>query len=89
MTTKKKSMKKEPKTIRAQDLDNKFDRGESILEHAELDEAIFRVNVDFPAWTVAELDRESKRLGVTRQSLIKIWIVERLDQIKKDRKKAV
>jgi hypothetical protein len=86
---KKRSIKKEPKAIKAADLDAKFDQGDSILEHAELDRAVFRVNVDFPAWTVSELDRESSRLGVTRQSLIKVWIAERLDQIKKDKKKTV
>ncbi len=37
-----------------------------------------RVNVDFPAWVVSGLDREARRLGVTRQSLIKMWIAERL-----------
>jgi hypothetical protein len=37
-----------------------------------------RVNVDFPAWVVAALDREAKRLGVTRQALIKLWIADRL-----------
>jgi hypothetical protein len=37
-----------------------------------------RVNVDFPAWMVSQLDREAKRLGVPRQSLIKIWIAEKL-----------
>jgi hypothetical protein len=36
------------------------------------------VNVDFPAWVVDTLDREARRLGVTRQSLIKTWIAERL-----------
>jgi len=38
-----------------------------------------RVNVDFPAWMVESLDREAKRLGVTRQSIIKVWIAERHD----------
>jgi hypothetical protein len=37
-----------------------------------------RVNVDFPAWVVAGLDRQAKRLGVTRQALIKMWIAERV-----------
>ena len=37
-----------------------------------------RVNVDFPSWVVDGLDRQAKRLGVTRQSLIKLWIAERL-----------
>ncbi|MCI0518984.1 MAG: BrnA antitoxin family protein [Chloroflexi bacterium] len=39
-----------------------------------------RINVDFPAWMVASLDREARRLGVTRQSIIKMWLAERLQQ---------
>ena len=39
-----------------------------------------RVNVDFPVWMVESLDREAQRLGVTRQSIIKVWIAERLEQ---------
>ncbi|RYE74107.1 MAG: hypothetical protein EOP19_28300 [Hyphomicrobiales bacterium] len=39
-----------------------------------------RVNVDFPTWVVEGLDREARRLGVTRQALIKLWIAERLPQ---------
>ena len=38
-----------------------------------------RVNVDFPAWMVDSLDREASKLGVTRQSVIKIWLAERLE----------
>ena len=37
-----------------------------------------RINVDFPAWVVESLDREAARIGVTRQSIIKVWLVERL-----------
>ena len=37
-----------------------------------------RVNVDFPSWMVHSLDKVASRLGVTRQSIIKIWIAERL-----------
>lgn len=40
-----------------------------------------RVNVDFPTWEVAALDREAERLGITRQSLIKVWIAERIDAL--------
>jgi hypothetical protein len=36
------------------------------------------VNVDFPAWMVDSLDREARRLGLTRQSLIKLWLAEKL-----------
>ncbi len=39
-----------------------------------------RVNVDFPVWMIESLDREARRLGVTRQSIIKIWIAERLER---------
>jgi hypothetical protein len=38
-----------------------------------------RVNVDFPSWMIEKLDREAKRLGVTRLSVIKVWIAERLE----------
>jgi hypothetical protein len=65
--------------IKSTELDERFDRGDSILEYADLDTAIFRVNVDFPAWTVTALDQEATRLGISRQALIKVWIAERLD----------
>jgi hypothetical protein len=74
------------KKISAFELDERFDRGESIMEYADLDSAIFRVNVDFPAWTVTALDQEATRLGISRQALIKVWIAERLDQTKSLRK---
>ena len=75
---------KTSKTITAEEFDRKFDDGESIIEHLDLSTArrpnleTKRVNVDFPAWVVAGLDRQAKRLGVTRQALIKMWIAERV-----------
>lgn len=39
-----------------------------------------RVNVDFPTWMIESLDREAKKLGVTRQSVIKVWLAERLEK---------
>ena len=74
-------------TITAEELDRKFDDGEDISEYLDLSTAtrpnqeLKRVNVDFPLWVVNGLDRESARLGVARQSLIKMWIAERLDQV--------
>ena len=70
--------------MKASEFDKKFDDGENIL--AELDvsrsrrpgEETRRVNVDFPAWMVTSMDREARRLGVTRQSIIKMWLAERL-----------
>ena len=79
---KKKRMKADSKKklIKSEDLDRKFDEGASIMEHADLDAGLFRVNVDFPAWTVSALDKEATRLGISRQVLIKVWIAERIDQ---------
>lgn len=71
-------------TITAEEFDEKFDNGEDISAHVDWSKArrpnleARRVNVDFPAWMVAGLDREANRLGVTRQSLIKMWIAEKL-----------
>lgn len=70
--------------IKAADFDRKFDDSEDIDEFVDWTAArrpnleTKRVNVDFPAWVVADLDRRAKRLGVTRQALIKLWISERL-----------
>lgn len=72
--------------MKAGEFDQKFDNGEDISEYLDFEKARRpgleqkRVNVDFPNWMVNSLDREAKRLGVTRQSIIKIWIAERLKQ---------
>ena len=73
--------------MKASEFDRKFDAGEEdITGDLDLDSArrpmleARRVNVDFPSWMVDSLDREAKRLGVTRQSIIKMWIAERLEQ---------
>ncbi len=72
------------KTITAEELDEKFENGEEVSAYFDLSKARHpnlearRVNVDFPAWMVERLDREAGRLGVTRQSVIKMWIAERL-----------
>jgi hypothetical protein len=73
--------------MKAKTLDEKFDDGENILEAFDLSKARRpnqeqkRVNVDFPIWMVASLDREARHLGVTRQSIIKVWLAERLEKI--------
>jgi hypothetical protein len=74
------------KILSATAFDRKFDRGEEIVDQLDLTRARRigndpkRVNVDFPAWMVHSLDREARRLGVTRQSLIKLWLADRLSQ---------
>jgi hypothetical protein len=72
--------------MKARDFDKKFDRGESILSQLDLSKATCpdqeqrRVNVDFPTWMIQSLDNEARRLAVTRQSIIKVWIAERLQK---------
>ncbi|MHB8868100.1 MAG: type II toxin-antitoxin system BrnA family antitoxin [Thermoleophilia bacterium] len=73
--------------MKASELDKKFDEGvEDIVDDLDMTTATRpnkeqrRVNVDFPTWMVESLDREASRLGVTRQSIIKIWIAERLEK---------
>jgi hypothetical protein len=72
--------------MKAKDLDKEFDEGKNILKHLDLSKAKRpnheqkRVNVDFPLWMIQSLDKEAKRLGVPRQSIIKIWLAERLQK---------
>ena len=73
--------------MKASEFDKKFDDGvENIIDDLDMATATRpnkeqrRVNVDFPIWMVESLDREASRLGVTRQSIIKIWIAERLEK---------
>jgi hypothetical protein len=72
--------------MKASELDKNFDDGEEdVLQHFDLTKAkkpnleLKRVNVDFPVWVINGLDRRAKILGVTRQSLIKMWIAEKLN----------
>jgi len=75
--------------MKAKNLDKKFDSGEDITEFLDISNAKRpgqdqkRVNVDFPVWMIHSLDKEAKRLGVPRQSIIKIWIAERLKEVSK------
>lgn len=72
--------------MKALEFDRKFDDNENIITELDVNhsrrpgEETRRINVDFPAWMVASMDREARRLGVTRQSIIKMWLAERLQQ---------
>ena len=72
--------------MKAKDFDKKFDEGKSVIKHLDLSKARRseqeqkRVNVDFPIWMIHSLDKEAKRLGVPRQSIIKIWLADLLQQ---------
>ena len=71
--------------MKASDFDKKFDNGENILKDLDLKKGKRvlheqrRVNVDIPEWMIKSLDKEAGRLGVTRQSVIKVWLAEKLE----------
>jgi hypothetical protein len=72
--------------MKARKFDADFDSGKDITGALDLAnarrplQAQRRVNVDFPTWMIESLDKEARRLGVTRQSIIKVWLAERLEQ---------
>ena len=71
--------------MKAKKFDQQFDEGGDVIAHLDLTKAKRvlleqkRVNVDFPTWMIDSLDREASKLGVTRQSVIKVWLAERLE----------
>ncbi|ATZ72680.1 CopG family transcriptional regulator [Idiomarina sp. X4] len=75
--------------MKASEFDEKFDSDEDVIDELEFEKAKRpmrkqkRVNVDFPEWMLESLDEEAARIGVTRQSIIKVWLAERLEQIEK------
>ena len=72
--------------MKANEFDKKFDEGKSVKSHLDLSKARRpeqeqkRINVDFPIWMIHSLDKEARRLGVPRQSIIKVWIADRLEK---------
>lgn len=71
--------------MKAKDFEQQFNEGVDLTASLDLSRAKRvlqeqrRVNVDFPAWMIDSLDREASKLGVTRQSIIKVWLAERLE----------
>ncbi len=73
--------------MKAREFERKFDEGkEDITKYLDVANARRsgqeqkRVNVDFPVWMIRLLDKEARRLGVPRQSIIKVWVAERLEK---------
>lgn len=78
--------------MKAKAFDKKFDDDElDIVDDLDMatvsrpNQKQRRVNVDFPTWMIESLDREANRLGVTRQSIIKVWLAERLEEVSEHR----
>ncbi len=82
---------KKTSTITVEEFDQRFDRGDDIsafIDKTSINRPgveVRRVNIDFPEWIIRNLDIESKMIGVSRQSLIKLWVSERLQQERKAR----
>jgi hypothetical protein len=74
--------------VKATKFDDEFDRGRDVTAYLDVSNARRpgleqrRVNVDIPVWMIESLDREAERLGVPRQSLLKLWIAERLEALR-------
>ncbi|MCF6212093.1 MAG: CopG family transcriptional regulator [Gammaproteobacteria bacterium] len=74
--------------MKSKAFDKKFDENKAdIIDDLDLstlgrpNQKQKRVNVDFPVWVIDSLDKEASRVGVTRQSIIKLWLVERLEEL--------
>jgi len=73
--------------MKANEFDKQFDAGKDITKYLDMSKARRsgqqhkRVNVDFPLWMIHLLDKEARRLGVPRQSIIKVWIADRLEKV--------
>jgi hypothetical protein len=72
--------------MKAKDFDKKFESGDDLTDNLDFSKArrvnqeSKRVNIDFPLWVVEQLDKQSNRLGITRQALVKVWIAEKLKE---------
>ena len=72
--------------MKAEEFDKRFDEGEDVSRYLDISKGRRRaqdqkrVNVDFPLWMIHLLDKEARRLGVPRQSIIKVWVAERLEK---------
>ena len=77
-------MKREKTTITAEEFDRHFEEGRDVSAFLDWSRAhrpgleIRRVNVDLPSWMISELDKQASRIGVTRQSIIKVWLGEKI-----------
>lgn len=84
-------MKKSKTTITAEEFDRRFDRGKDVSAFLDWSKARRpgleprRVNVDLPEWMIAELDKQASLIGVTRQSIMKVWLSERIKEESEER----
>jgi len=72
------------KYISAEEFDEKFEAGEDLSEYLDLDKAVRpelkqkKIRLQLPEWMLGSVDREAKKLGVSRQAVLRMWISEKL-----------
>ena len=72
--------------MKGKDFDKKFEFGQDLTDNLDLsgsrrvNQETKLVNIDFPVWVLEQLDKQSKRLGISRQALVKVWIAEKLKE---------
>jgi len=78
--------RKSPKVSKttAANLEDRFDNGESVLDYFDTKNAIRRINLDIPEWAIFALDEEAERRGIARQALVKNWLIDKIDEAKKN-----
>ena len=69
------------KKITTNEFDEKFDKGEDLSEHLDWKNATKRIPFDLPIWAVKKIDQEAARRGMTRQSVIKNWVIDKVDEL--------
>ena len=73
--------------MKAEAFDQRFEQGETMTGFLDLAQArrpgheSRAVTINFPEWMLEALDREARRLGVTRESIVKVWLAERLERV--------
>jgi hypothetical protein len=77
--------KSNKKTIKSRELDKKFDNNEDLSEYMNFEQAVAvkRVNLDMPKWLLDALDKEALKLNVSRQAIIKMWLSEKIESMKR------
>lgn len=77
-------VRRKKKFMKAEELDKRFDNEENVIEYFDLNKksrpglTSKKINIEVPSWMLISLDKEAKKIGVTRQSIIKLWIAEKL-----------
>jgi hypothetical protein len=84
-----KANKKPLKKLSAEELDEKFERGEDVSDYVDEESATKRFHMEMPVWMMKELEFEARRQGINRQALIKTWLTNKLDELRREKRHAV